>query len=327
MAGSPANGVAPQSRRYKPQLATPPGLHWRPVSVETQVTVVGGFSGTEKLNVNTTEIADHGTFVELNKRGLNGSWLLRACRGKGAFRGCLSRSSLIGELRGKTLSVLSVVTDDTFSVLPEADDDPMNSVAVDFEPRAPTPVPRKRQKRAVLYNTAWIEVDAVPRIAVPGSADKCKVQTAYFHKSRKLYLHVDHLEWLIAYIADELICGGVAVPGDDDEASAVAEANCEVPGLHIEYNFNTNTFDAWFVSGPLVGTRQCWNSNPQNMTIEKWTQLLAQTPCKLHGDYISADNEQLCHAAKLFLEMHCNGLLQGATQPDGLLQGPASSGM
>ena len=71
-----------------------------------------------------------------------------------------------------------------------------------------------------------------PELARPAAADVRKV-SVLGKSTNQLWITVEDVEWLINYVATEVALGGVPQP----EAAAVAEGNCEVEGLRVQWNF------------------------------------------------------------------------------------------
>ena len=169
--------------------------------------------------------------------------------------------------------------------------------------RHPTPSKRTRaapQQKAqkVKKNTSrgkprQVEAPLVSKSAAPNNP-ATKVVTVNIvgdrGKGKMWMLHSD-IPWLVAYLADEIATGGVAiapaVAGETAAAgqSAVADgpssagpmANCsDVPGLCIRLKLaagNLDTYEALFVDGPLQGFRL--TSKVSSMSQDKWDRLQA----------------------------------------------------
>ena len=149
-----------------------------------------------------------------------------------------------------------------------------------------------------------VEVDTVPQAADPSSTAKHTVRVMLMNKRRQLYIHEGDLDWLLAYMADEVAYGGV-VMNADDLGPAVAEPNSRIAGLHIEWDFHREGWGGRFLSGPLVG--QKFFSKAAAMTSHKWSRLLAHK--LVDGSLSTASPDDLDEAAKQYLELHCEGLL------------------
>ena len=87
-----------------------------------------------------------------------------------------------------------------------------------------------------------------PEMAGAAVADLLKV-SVLGKSTNQLWIAVEDVEWLINYIAIEVVLG--CVP--QVEVAAVAEGNCEVEGLRVQWNFGAQTWRAEFVTGKLKG--------------------------------------------------------------------------
>ena len=109
---------------------------------------------------------------------------------------------------------------------------------------------------------------------------------------------------MIEYLADEVGPGGSqGVPMFEEE---VDEQNCDVMGLHIEWDFDTNDgYKARAVDGPLKG--QTWKVSISRFTKAKWD---AVDEVHQYGvSHFDATPEQLKQAAWHYIEEHVKKLL------------------
>ena len=124
--------------------------------------------------------------------------------------------------------------------------------------------------------------------------------------TNQVWLAQSDLEWLVTYIGDEVACGGVEV---DEDGPAVAEPNCDVAGLRIEWDFQSgHSWKADFVKGPCCG--QKITSSVDKMTSEKWEMM-----AKVHGytaTFEQASFAERKKATRDFLEHHCRERLKNA---------------
>ena len=128
-------------------------------------------------------------------------------------------------------------------------------------------------------------------------------------KGKMWMLHSD-IPWLVAYLADEVGTGGVAlapaVAGEAADQSAVAggsssdgqTANCpEVPGLCIRLKpaaGNLDEYEACFVDGPLKGV--LLTSKVSTMSQAKWDRLQATAASwQCPGPDFHSSAVQRCH--------------------------------
>jgi hypothetical protein len=177
------------------------------------------------------------------------------------------------------------------SAVADAEEDPMtkcDGIRVD------TPSPKQqRWKMGARGKVRTLEVPLFSRSAAPNNP-ATKVVTVNIigdrGKGQMWMLHSD-IPWLVAYLADEVGTGGVAlapaVAGDTAAAdqSAVAggsssagpKANCpDVPGLCIRLKpaaGNLDEYEARFVDGPLKDFMV--TSKVSTMSQEKWDRLQA----------------------------------------------------
>ena len=86
-------------------------------------------------------------------------------------------------------------------------------------------------------------------MAGTAAADLLKV-SVLGKSTNQVWIAVEDVEWLINYVATEVALGGVP----QVEAAAVAEGNCEVEGLRVQWNFGAQSWRAEFVTGKLQGT-------------------------------------------------------------------------
>ena len=87
------------------------------------------------------------------------------------------------------------------------------------------------------------------------------------------------------------------------EAAAVAEGNCEVEGLRVQWDFGAQTWRADFVTGQLKGT--IVHSSVSTMNAEKW----ASVSTAVAVDFEKASFEQLQEGTRLCMQKHCEGML------------------
>ena len=87
----------------------------------------------------------------------------------------------------------------------------------------------------------------------------------------------------------------------DELDSAVAEPNSNVEGLRVEWDFQENTWNGEFLSGPLV--ERVYTCGPENFTKNKWNRLV--TAGRVQGSFEEATGDQIEQACLKFLELHC----------------------
>lgn len=125
----------------------------------------------------------------------------------------------------------------------------------------------------------------VSRSAAPNNADTklIGVNIIGVHGKGSLWLLHSDIPWLVAYLADEVATGGVAIAAAgqsavaDGTSSDGPRANCaDVPGLCIRLKpaaGNLDEYEALFVDGPLQGFRL--TSKVSSMSQGKWDRLQA----------------------------------------------------
>jgi len=315
------------------------GQKWAPIQVASMLTISGGFAGCTKEVVPTLSIDVPGagmmSFVELNK---NKTWLMKLAKGKiGCRRGSLSRSLICDQLRTQVRALgedADTNTDSATNAQYAADrsppaavaagderPDPMTAIIVNAAPDVVTKSQKvkRMRKRGASHPVRTIDVNMHPPMTNTSQNPKLEVRAVYIPSngakkqsvlstargggSGKLWLQVDHIPWLVAYIADECICGGVDVPDEGYDASAPAEGNCEVPGLEIRFCFLDT---ATFVIGPLIA-HPAVSTLCASMDSAKWAQLVAQH--KVVGQFSESTAMDRTSASEAYLKMHCQRLL------------------
>ena len=117
--------------------------------------------------------------------------------------------------------------------------------------------------------------------------------------TNQVWIAVEDVEWWINYVATEVALGGVP----QVEAAAVAEGDCEVEGLRVQWNFGEQKWRAEFVTGKLQGT--IVHSSVSKMNAGKW----ASVSTAVAVEFEKASFEQLQEGTRLFLQKHCEGML------------------
>ena len=144
--------------------------------------------------------------------------------------------------------------------------------------------------------------------AKPGSKASISINVLLKLK-RTLWTSSDHIPWLARHMADEYGFGGVALSKDE---SAVAEANCSVPGLHIYWDFkNDPAWAATFVDGPQRGLLSIcgWQLSPRT----KWAAMNAISEYPV--TYEEAGTAELKQAAYDFIVNHCRTIAEAQQPP------------
>ena len=224
-------------------------------------------------------------------------WSLKCLLGPDGQKGDLKRCRAIETMRHQLALV-----EDTSAVAdtpPSADDefDPM--CALDDTDVVHTPQKHKTRVRGKCMARDQILTITMPTHPSPrfdsAVAESCAIEVIN-RGHIALWMNVDHVPWLINYMREELMSGGVPrLP-----CSAVADTNCDTPGLHIRWNYTHNSWDATFVSGELQGTTL--TSKVDNMTADKW---VAIAPV-MGIEFADASFEQRKEGTFMFWKTHCS---------------------
>jgi hypothetical protein len=244
-----------------PRCATPAGAcRWQPVRISKTVSVQGGFS-KKPCAAESMDVGD-AIFLRLEK---NADWLLKLSGGPKTKKGGLARTSVVENLRKACgLDSQRELVSPTVRV---DEDDPMRAVdACAYEGVVP------EDKRRKPYYQPKRAVEQVVRVNMPARAvDRSCGDTVSVMLVAKgtnsLWVHVDHVPWLVSYLADERSRCGVDVPQDTADDAKVAE-NSSVPGLAIRWDFSSNdSWEAVWVKRPLKG--EIVRSSVSSLTAEK----------------------------------------------------------
>ena len=248
-------------------------MAWQPVLVQRSVTVSGGHS-KEHLMDDALEIdsavaggIDGDVFIRLDK---NSPWLLQCVGGIQMKKGGLCRSKVVTQLRDKSASGDNESAssspqkrqgvDEDVDVMEELDNcKPENEVQLTRQRRAFIP---KRQKQQVV-------VVKMPLHALDRSSGCERDVRLLATSTNSLWISQEDIPWLVCYVADEVMKGGVAVEKDD---TPELEQNTPVPHLNVHWDFASG--DAWvaeFVAGDLAGTKV--SSNVRGLSQTKWESI------------------------------------------------------
>ena len=273
---------------------------WRPVKMEQQFVVKGGMCNKPHV-LDTMPVFVSGVERHFCRVVKSESWLLKCGCGPGAKNGILKRSKVIEQLKDKLAEASShttpkdsavaahdsAVADDPMSMLDEVEDKESPAKKVNFQP--------KRSRHQVFL----IEMPQRPP-GLAGTAVADIRQVGVLGKStNQLWLAVEDVEWLINYVATEVALGGVPQLPD----AAVAEGNCEVEGLRVQWNFGAQSWRAEFVSGQLKGT--VVHSSVSKMNAAKWVSVSAAVAV----EFEQASFDELKEGTRLFLQNYCAGML------------------
>ena len=233
------------------------GMAWQPVLVQRSVTVSGGHS-KDHLMVDALEVdsavaggKDDDVFIRLDK---NSPWLLQVVGGNPMKKGGLCRSKVVTQLRDKSASgdnesVSSSPqkrqdVDEEVDAMDELDDcKPANEVQLARQRKAYF---SKRQKQQVV-------VVKMPLHALDRSSGCERDVRLLATSTNSLWISQEDIPWLVCYVTDEVMKGGVAAEAGDSPA---LEENTSVPHLNVRWDWDS--CDAWmaeFVAGDLAGTK------------------------------------------------------------------------
>lgn len=104
--------------------------------------------------------------------------------------------------------------------------------------------------------------EQLPALSRGSKSTEMRHLQVVFRGSSSTYPAVRHLPWLVNYMAKEIALGGVGLIDEE------LEQNCEVPGLHMSWEFGNAAWKAEFVSGPLQGCP--YSCAVSHMMLEKW---------------------------------------------------------
>ena len=115
--------------------------------------------------------------------------------------------------------------------------------------------------------------------------------------TNSLWIRVDCIAWLLTWLRDELLSGGVLMVLDDPLEAL--ECNCEADHVHIRWDFN-GAWEAIILAGEEKGTKV--KSHVAKCTAEKWLAIGGQA--KYGMDFESATEKHLKEATIRYLEKH-----------------------
>ena len=130
--------------------------------------------------------------------------------------------------------------------------------------------------------------------------------------TNSFWMHKDDIPWFVNYVTDEVQKGGVAVEEEDgDVGTAVAEPNCRVPGVHIQWSFHTSAWEAVFLQGSHKGYKFALAVTA--LDKNKWDKVAFLNP---HAVTLQKSNfEQRKAASWHYVELHCQALMDKYITP------------
>ena len=269
---------------------------WHKVSVGQAFVVSGGASNRKHiLNViEVDSVSGPRTFARVTK---NEAWLLHCTVGRWAHKGSAKRSNVLENLKAK---LIAASCDGESEPAVAENDDPMSAL----EELGPQPSPKKKGYSLKRWRDRIIDLH-MPR--VPLLSDKCAgpadtyTVSVLARSTNQLWIDTANIEWLVNFVAKEIALGGVP-----EEEPAVAESNCEVDFLRIQWDFGEQCWRAEFVGGPLAG--ESFIARVSTLTSEKWALVWDPFVC----DFAAASFEDRKECTRLYLQDFCARKLQTA---------------
>jgi hypothetical protein len=309
------------------------GMAWKPLHVQRSVTVSGGHAN-DHLIVDALEIdsavaggRDDDTFIRLDK---NAEWLLKVVGGKDMKKGGLARSRVVSELRDKVASggeSISSSPQKSVSSSPQkgkdvADDrDFMDELdtcqpenVFSLKHKKPSTFTPKRHKQQVVVVTMSLH-------ALDRSSGRERNVRLLATSTNSVWISQEDIPWLVCYMTDEIMKGGVVVSETDDRPAL--DINTFVPNLNVQWDFASG--DLWiaeFVAGDLKGQKV--SSSVKELSQSKWASVggdkhfgvtLAKAPFKVRKDALYTF---ICAACQKMVDEHVAGdPSSGSAAPSG----------
>jgi hypothetical protein len=320
---SPTSTLPPKAMAAMKPVGPPPAgcAQWAVPRLSQSWSIQGGYVKKEYA-LTTQEIAidvfgNESVFVKIDK---SGEWLYKMVSGNGAQRGALKRTTVISVLKerleaavaAERMSELENGGEEAADADHAATEDPMEAL---MEPALKKRKAKYLSKRGVGSAKAFrtVKMPEVCPLAYPNRVMEQRTVTLLPTGNNSLWIIKEDLDWLLKYLADEAACGGVA----RTESAAVAAANTEVPGLYVQWDFDSDdAYDGVFVSGPLKEMK--YRCKVSTLTPAKW-HAVGSLPQFAAMTFDTADEDGKKMAAKCFLEMHCAAQLATAAAEGGCL--------
>ena len=119
--------------------------------------------------------------------------------------------------------------------------------------------------------------------------------------TNQLWIAKEAVPWFVNYLATQARCGGIPEVDEEDDTP-----NCEVAGLRLSWDFQTNdTWKAAWVNGLLEG-------ETVSISMSDFTEMRFQQSAPAVGIktwFSDASLEDLTTAARRFLLDHCKAQL------------------
>ena len=224
-------------------------------------------------------------FVQLSK---NHPWFLRGIVGIGAKKGEFKSVEVFQDIRARyNLAAGLDINESAVAEVPEKmddDDDPMAALdAIIVEKPKPKAKAKAAAKPKARSRVQTVKIPKHPKCTgwdqeAPGGLLDIHVYKKSTTEKEEacgnatgLYLRSDHINWLLSYVADELMFQGARRSNAAHEKEDEDECNSEVPGLNLQWDPCTRSWTGTFVSGDHVGTTKHFSS--AQLTKWHWKKL------------------------------------------------------
>jgi len=293
---------------------------WKPVTLTSaSLTISGGFSArrfvVSTITVDDTTASD--TFVDVTK---NADWFLKIVGGDAMQKGSLKAVTVLAELDHKLKaqhfpstavageSTAVAAESDSPPAVDDVDADPMDALDGDADSSPIKSYKGKYAHKKVRHQILYVRMPLRPPCADPACTDTKQVAIYYAGKTaKKIYVHCDCIDWLLAYAADELYFQGVVDCGNADDTKS---ANCAaVADLRVEWNFEKKLWQSEFVGGELRGVKRCF-SHADN-TEERWNKLRRASMSTVDISFADASVAEKKQVAKEFIVHWCTSISRG----------------
>ena len=193
---------------------------------------------------------------------------------------------------------------DSPPAIDDGDFDPMDALDGDADSSPIKSYKGKYAHKKVRHQILYVRMPLRPPCADPACTDTKQVAIYYAGKTaKKIYVHCDCIDWLLAYAADELYFQSVVDCGNADDTK---NANCAaVADLRVEWDFQKKLWQSEFVGGKLRGVKRCF-SHADN-TEERWNKLRRASMSTVDASF-AAEKKQV---AKEFIVHWCASISRG----------------
>lgn len=287
---------------------------WKPIQLAyDSITISGGFS-SRMFVVNTIVVKDATTsdiFVEVTK---NADWFLKTVGGDGTHKGMCKAVNVLTEL-GQRLtaqhfpsSSAVAAESDSPPAVDDGDFDPMDALDGDAESSPVKPSKGKYAHKKVRHQILYVDMPLRPPCADAACTDTKQVALYVTGKTaKKIHVHCDCVDWLIAYAADELYFQGVVGCGDAHDGK---DANIPaVADLRVEWDFQKKLWQSEFVGGTMRGVKRCFSHKDHNE--ERWDKLRRASMSTVDISFADASVADKNQVAKEFIVHWCTSISRG----------------